>query len=418
MSTKRAVDRRNFIKTAAAGLAGFCLAPSVVAEQPQTTAELKGLSEGKIISRMLGKTGLRLPVVSMGVMNADNPDLVRAALDAGIVHLDTAWFYQNGRNEEMVGEVLQGRSRDSFVIATKVPGSVPLPYATGRFPDDEVSGELLSQAFLKRFDTSLRRLKLDHVDILYLHNVWTREAALFEPLLLILAQLRKEGKTRLVGISTHRNEPEIIQAAVDSQIYDVVLTAYNFRQDHRHQVRQAITQAAQAGLGVVAMKNLAGGYLDKEKQRPVNPKSALRWVLQDENVCTTIPGFTTFEQLEMDLPIMEDITFRESDVKDLGLDSPVEESSKGGFYCQGCERCLKQCPHELPIPDIMRAYLYARSYNNLEAAQDLLLSLNLPPDVCGDCQTCSAICAKGFPISRRILDVVGLLDGPSGPGLV
>jgi len=60
------------------------------------------------------------PIVSMGVMNADNPNLVRAALDGGIFLLDTAHGYQEGRNEEMLGTVLKDRQARRFVLCTKV----------------------------------------------------------------------------------------------------------------------------------------------------------------------------------------------------------------------------------------------------------------------------------------------------------
>src|ERR1022692_440074 len=60
-------------------------------------------SASPILQRTLGKTGLTLPVVSMGVMNADVPGLLRRAYELGIRHFDTAAAYQNGRNEEMVG---------------------------------------------------------------------------------------------------------------------------------------------------------------------------------------------------------------------------------------------------------------------------------------------------------------------------
>jgi len=246
------------MKMAATGMAGICLAPSVGAEQTELPAHLKPASR-KLIYRTLGKTGITLPVISMGVMNSDNPNLVRAALDAGIMHLDTAWWYQSGRNEEMIGDIVKDRPRDSYVIATKVPGSVPLPYARGVFPDDEVSRATLVDSFLKRVDTSLKRLRLEYVDILYLHNVWTREAVLFESLMEALAKLKKEGKAKFLGISIHRNEPAVIEAAIDSKLYEVVLTAYNFKQDHRLDVQSAIAKAAQAGLGVIAMKTLAGG---------------------------------------------------------------------------------------------------------------------------------------------------------------
>ena len=57
----------------------------------------------------------------MGVMNSDNENLIRAALDSGIVHLDTAHVYMRGRNEEIIGGVIKDRPRDSYLIATKVP---------------------------------------------------------------------------------------------------------------------------------------------------------------------------------------------------------------------------------------------------------------------------------------------------------
>ena len=75
-----------------------------------------------ILQRTLGKTGLSLPVVSMGVMNADVPGLLRRAYELGIRHFDTAAGYQNGRNEEMVGRVIKEMGfRDKVVIATKQP---------------------------------------------------------------------------------------------------------------------------------------------------------------------------------------------------------------------------------------------------------------------------------------------------------
>lgn len=412
MSRKKSVDRRDFIKSTIAGVTGFFLTTPVGAEQLETDIEPQS-SKRPFIHRTLGNTGIELPIVSMGVMNSDNPNLVRAALDAGVVHLDTAWWYQNGRNEEMIGTVLQGRPRDSIVIATKVPGSVPLPYAKGVFPDDDVSRERLVSSFLSRFDTSLKRLRLEYVDILYLHNVWTREAALFEPLLGALAKVKKEGKTRFVGISTHRNEPQVIQAAIDSDLYDVVLTAYNFKQDHRLEVRQAIASAAQAGLGIVAMKTMAGGYWDKQKRKPVNTKAALKWALQDENVHTAILGFTAFDQLESSLSVMENLTLDESEMKDLQLETPIEESSIEGLYCQACGKCLNQCRQRLPIPEIMRAYMYAHGYRNLGEARDLLSSLDLPDRPCGSCTSCSVGCAKGFDVADRINDIMRLRKVPS-----
>ena len=92
-------NRRQFIVGGLSGLAAAGLAPD----------RLGATTEPEIVPRKLGATGLELPLVSMGVMNADNPNLVAAALDSGIKMLDTAHYYQRGRNEEMVGQVIKDR---------------------------------------------------------------------------------------------------------------------------------------------------------------------------------------------------------------------------------------------------------------------------------------------------------------------
>jgi len=74
---------------------------------------------------------------------------------------------------------------------------------------------------------------------------------------------------------------------------------------------------------------------------------------------------------------------------------------------------LGQCPEHLPIPDLMRAYMYAHGYGNLTHAQDLVLSLNLPTRVCEDCSQCQVRCSIGFNVSRKIRDVVRLREVPA-----
>jgi predicted aldo/keto reductase-like oxidoreductase len=390
------VDRRTFLRSSAAGLAGLGLAPQLLAEEeakaPPSPAQAK-----KPITRTLGRTGITLPVVSMGVMNADNPNLVRAALEGGIVHFDTAHGYQRGRNEEMLGEVFKAVKRDSFVISTKVvaPG---MDRSTGLF-----GPETKPEAFVETFHLSLKRLQMDHVDILHLHNVTRRESALFEPLLKTLLQLKKEGKTRFVGLSTHGNEPEVIRAAVESKVYDVVLTAYNFRQAHHAEVRAACQEASRAGLGVVAMKTQAGGRFSRDNPKPVNMKAALKWALQDPCVTTAIPGFTTFDQLAEDLTVLPDL--RLTDAERLDLDGAVKTA---GLYCQQCGTCLPQCPQALPIPDLMRGYMYAAGYRNLLAAKDLAHALALAEAPCASCDACAVRCVQGFEVRPRIEDLLPL----------
>lgn len=398
---KANLRRRNFLKLGAAGAAAFLAKPAAgLGRKEQTPAPPE--KGRKIITRTLGKRGIKLPVVSMGVMNSDNPNLVRAALDRGIVMLDTAHGYQRGNNETMIGGVIKGRPRDSFVIATKVP-------APGR---DRRTGAVPSDArpepFIETFNLSLQRLGLDYVDILYQHNVQAREQALNEGVLSALQKIKKDGKARFIGVTTHANEPEVIRAAIESRVHDAVLTSYNIRQDHREEVRKAIAEATQAGIGIVAMKTQAGGYWDNLKLKPINMKAALKWVLNDPNVTTAVPGMTTFDQLEADLSVMTDITLTEQEMKDLRL-----EAQGAGFYCQHCGQCLPACPAGLPVPDIMRSYMYAYAYRNRTAAQDLLNELALSKSPCQSCAACSVRCAKGYDVAARIKDIVRLKNVPA-----
>ena len=354
-----------------------------------------------MIRRKLGKTGFELPVVSMGVMNADNPSLVAAALDAGIVMLDTAWGYQRGRNETMIGKVIKDRPRDSYVLATKVPGD-----------RDRKTGFLLPETspenFKAKFDTSLERLGLEYVDILYLHNLKRGEDAQSAPMIKALQDEKKSGRARFIGVTTHAGEPEVIRAAIKAGVYDVVLTAYNFRKDYLDDIREAVAEAAEAGLGVVAMKTQAGVYWDKEKTEPINMKAALKFALQDSNLHTAIPGFTTFDQMQDDISVMEDLTLTEQEYADLRLDEKT-----GGLYCQACDVCLPQCPQQLPIPEVMRSYMYAYGYGNLEKAHSLLSRLDLGENPCGSCSSCRVSCAKRFDIKGRVQDITRLKSLPA-----
>src|SRR5271169_2828710 len=181
------MDRRKFIKSSVVGASLSLLSASPVTAIAREAGPAPG-AEGKFITRRLGNTGIELPVVSMGVMRADNPALVRAALESGMRHLDTAHGYQKGNNETMLGEVLKDHPRDSFVISTKIP------------PDGK-------DAFLENLDLSLKRLQMEYVDILYVHGLTSGDDVLSTATLEVLRAARESGKARHIGVSTHRNEP-------------------------------------------------------------------------------------------------------------------------------------------------------------------------------------------------------------------
>jgi uncharacterized protein len=400
--SKKGMDRREFLKSSTTGLGAFLfLSPNGQKDGAARLAQQQ--DPKKFPTRVLGRTGLQLPVITMGVMNSDNPNLIRAALDAGMKHLDTAHVYMRGKNEEVIGEVLKGRARDSFLISTKV--NLPRNETTGVYTEEATEG-----AFLSRLDISLKRLGVDYVDILHHHGLSKREQVFYEPILNAMAKAKKAGKIRFTGISTHSNEPETIQAAIDSKFYDVVATAFNFRQKHQEEMKKAIAAAAAAGLGVIGMKAMGGSPRSNygRDRQPEDGQVALKWVLQDANVHMVIAGFTAFDELELDLKIMQDMTLSKPEKAHL-----QRMLSMTSLYCQGCEKCLASCRQNLPIPDLMRAYMYLYGYRNLGAAQDLVSSLRLPARVCGDCGACPVSCISGFPVSARIRDVVRLREVPS-----
>ncbi len=391
------MDRREFMKSTVAGLGGVIISAS---HEDAAGKPAIGETPGrrKLVYRTLGKTGISVPVISMGAMGSLEPQLIRAALDAGVAHLDTAYLYVAGQSERNMGKVIAGRPRDSYFIATKVYLPMGFEYAYTEKPLEEVVQRQLS--------ASLERLGLSHVDILYVHDLRRRDSVLFDPLKNIMENVRKEGKTRFVGVSTHENQAEVIQAATDSKFYDVVQTSYNFKQKNHMQIREAIDRAAQAGLGILVMK-VMGGSFGNYGSITGNARAAIKWVLQHPNVHTAIMGFSSFDELEQDLSVMEDLTLTDSDKKDLQL-----EASVPGLYCQGCRQCMGQCRGGLPITDLMRAYMYCYGYRNIAFPRDLVLSLNLPQGVCRDCSRCTVKCSIGFDVRAKIRDIIRLRDVP------
>ncbi len=389
------MDRRKFFRSTVLGASGVVLGKAALAQE---TAQEKP----ELVFRTLGKTGIRLPVVSMGVMRADNPNLVRAALDKGVAMLDTAHGYQRGNNEKMLGEVLKDYPRDSFVIATKVKPS-GMDRETGDFTRETDLDE-----FEEMFHTSLERLQMDYVDILYVHSLQSRQAVAYKPMHKVLEKIKKEGKARFVGFSTHTNMPEVIDEAVAAGVYDVILTSYNFQMADWKDMNEAVEKAAAAGIGLVAMKTMAGGFFDKERQEPVNTRAALKWALSNPNIHTSIPGFTSFDQLEESVSVMADINLSGKEMEDLRL-----TADRGSLYCLGCNSCKDQCRKGLPVPDLLRGYMYTYGYQAFHEARELVHSLDLPSDPCSDCDSCSVQCIHGHAVAERVRDVARWRDVPA-----
>ena len=207
-------------------------------------------SASKMIVRPLGKTGISLPIVSMGVMNAEAPGVILRAWEAGIRYFDTAPIYLGGRSEEMLGQVIRQLGvRDKVVIATKATVR-----GTGKRAPEETKADALAS-----LDASLTRLQMDHVEVFLLHEVNSARSVADAGIQAAMMQLKKEGKIRWAGVSTHQNQADVLNAAMSGGLWDVVLVGFNYTMADNQAMLDAMKACASKGIGIVAMKTQAGG---------------------------------------------------------------------------------------------------------------------------------------------------------------
>jgi uncharacterized protein len=390
------LNRRGFLKSGIAGAAG------VIAISPILASEQSAVKEKEILYRTLGRTGIKVSVLGFGAGNANNLALFKAALDNGVNFFDTANCYQNGNNEVLLGNVFKGLPRKSFVIQTKV-------LLDGMTPEGKPTVKTTAEGFLKNFSASLSKLRLDYTDILLIHNIWEPEVLEYKPILGALRKLKKQGKTKFIGFSVHKNMPALINAAASSDIWDVILTSYNYTLTNIEEMNAAIIKAGDAGIGIVAMKVMAGGgFLDKEKTKPIDALASMKWILSNPYVATSIPGISSFDQLNYNLKILGDINLTEKEKNDLLI-----TKAEPGMCCSGCLNCIPACPNRLPVPDLMRAYMYAYGYSKPSMAYALLGELGTGSSPCSTCESCKVVCSKNFNVKAKISDISRLVDVPS-----
>ncbi|MCD7976948.1 MAG: aldo/keto reductase [Tannerellaceae bacterium] len=390
---KQGVNRRDFLRLSATAGVSTLLIPDAqasITSQPSFQQE-----ENKFPVRTLGRTGVELPILSMGVMRADNPNVLRAAFNSGIFHFDTAHGYQNGRNEEMVGTFFKGKPRDTYFIATKVKFDYPLK--------DDFEEDIHS-----KIDLSLKRLQMDYVDIFYTHALEEVDEITHPRVIEAIKKIQASGKTRFLGFSTHAHKPELIHAAIDTGVYDVILLSYNFKLDNLKETEEAIEQAAKAGIGLVAMKTMTGGTEDAEGKKKIDAQACLKWAWNNPHITTAIPGFSNYDELEECLAATSNPVLTPSEQEYLAA-----LCQKELLYCQQCGKCKSQCPEKLPIPDLMRAYMYAYGYKYSQLSKETLLELNLPENICSNCETCQVECVSGFKVAEKIAAITPVAHIPN-----
>jgi len=107
------------------------------------------------------------------------------------------------------------------------------------------------------------------------------------------------------------------------------------------------------------------------------------------------------------MSIMKNLRLTPAEIKTLEEDKKLASN-----FCQQCEQCLGQCKHGMPIPEMMRSYMYAYSYRNMTAAREALDQVDLKKTACTDCKVCNVKCAVGFNVREKILDIARIKDVP------
>jgi aryl-alcohol dehydrogenase-like predicted oxidoreductase len=366
------MGRRKFMRNMSSALLGVVSSP-IWSGLPLTHAEKKSVPE----YRTLGKTGLKVTAVSMGVMNCSDPAVLLRAFDLGTNFYDTADCYMKGRNEEMVGKAFEGKRQKVF-IQTKV----------------HAHDEKKMRSSVER---SLRRLRTDYIDVLVWHDHSSPEEVSDPKLFEFMSKMKKEGKARFTGFSAHSNMASLLSEAAKSNFHDVALVSYNFT--HSKKLKEAVALAAKSGIGIVAMKTQAGGY-KKEKMGGLSPhQAALKYILMDQNVSCAVPGVTTIEQIEECAAAMG-ASFSKGNLNEL----KQYQSFLQGKICTMCGGCIGECPYGVFRSDLLRVVMYHEGYQNDGLVEEAMEKTQLLQNIklCSGCPSCSVVCRRGLDMKAQI----------------
>jgi predicted aldo/keto reductase-like oxidoreductase len=321
--------------------------------------------------RRFGGTELAMPVISCGGMryqfkwedvapkeipreNQENLEaIIHRALELGINHIETARGY--GTSEMQLGNVLPKLPRDKIIVQTKVA-----PKATAK-------------EFLEIFETSMKYLRLDHVDLLSLHGINNRElldwSLNINGCLAAARRLQKEGRARFIGFSTHATT-DIILEAVNSGGFDYLNVHWYFVNDLN---RAAVEAAHRLDMGVfIISPNDKGGKLYEPPEKLVGlcaPLSPMQfndlYCLAREEVHTLSCGASKPGDFDEHIRALE---FYDKIPETI---APVEKRLRAEMErVLGADWCARwfeglpdytDVPDEINVSEILRLWTYAKS---------------------------------------------------------
>jgi uncharacterized protein len=395
------VDRRDFLKLSAGTALGLAASPAVPAQ-----------SDRRILSyKPLGRTGLKISDISFGSASNSDPAVVRHALARGINYFDTAESYRFGNSEEAIGEALKGRRNDVLLTSKTKAGA----------SDNR-------KEMMEALEGSLKRLQTDHVDVYFNHAV-NDVGRMKNPEWVEFTELAKrQGKIRFRGMSGHGSHlVESLDYAIDNDLVDVILVAYNFAQDPsfydklRHtfhysaiqpDLPRVLEKAKKKDVGVIAMKTLMGARLNDmrpyERKGSTFSNAAFRWVLSSPHVDALLVSMSSNEEVDEYVAASGTAKVNSADMELLERYALLQ----GGRYCQSaCNDCAGSCPSNVAISEVLRTRMYDVDYGDNLLARTEYAALGKPATACLTCatQSCLDACTRGIPIASYTIDAASRL---------
>lgn len=351
--------------------------------------------------RILGRTGLEVSIIGFGgiklsLMEKDEAGLVlNRAVDLGINLFDTARGY--GDSEEKMGVLSKRRSE--VILASK--------------------SMVTSAEEMKRdIEISLKNLQTDYIDLYLIHNLRFpekyEEALAPGGALEALRQAQSQGMIGHTGFSCHRFL-ETMKEGINSGEFEVIMVSYNILNDELVD-EEVLPLAHEKGMGVIAMKPLAGGALvapgpqlklELRDKKTVNVSAceALRFVVSNQAVTAAIPGMTSVAEVEENVVV--GTSFRNMPSEEIeSLRSAAE--SLGKEFCRTCGYC-QPCPQGIRIPVILRHLGYYKRYGLETWARQRYGMVEVKPDECKECGECEEKCPYNLPVMSMLKEAHELL---------
>ncbi|MFB0565100.1 MAG: aldo/keto reductase [Candidatus Aminicenantaceae bacterium] len=383
------LNRRRFLSAFTSGVLGFGLAKDMKASSNNSASGLNRSSSIKIQKyNTLGKTGLKVSDVSCGTISFFEANVLRYAYDLGVTYFDTAESYLRTKSETMIGQALKD-VRDKIAITTKHGFRSPQG--------------IKREDIIKRMEASLKRMQTDYVDVAMIHGANDLSLLKNEELQAAYAQLKKDGKVRFTGFSTH--SPKLtLKQALDTDFAQVVLLIYNHMEGK--EAESLIEQARQKGIGLVAMKVFAGGkhgnlksLINKEVSYP---QAAIRWVMSNPNIDCCIPTMSSYSHVEEYVAASGKPLNRAS----LKMLADYQRQAEKDYCRVSCKECLAVCPNDVAVNDVLRYGMYYENYKMEKEAMRYYAELEdrKKPLYCDGCSGfCEAVCPYSLKVKVKLL---------------